>query len=194
MDVDLDVLNPPVLHRISRHIYNRYVITINNRQFGGYLMEFLEKLTQLGTLGDSMGNGAILRLGARPVSCRLDDHEIKLSLRKMQNPEVERWVSGHNPVGIRVCSQCSGRRGINVQAKIDSSFEITEDVLDEIEVSGPGSMHEEASLLDGIREIRVCKHEILEGTYETTVEHGVSRGSPSETESLEPESTSVQTV
>jgi hypothetical protein len=66
VDVNLDMLRAPMMDRVGCHIDSTDVVTVDN---GGVVqrdMELLEKLAQPATLGDGMGDSAILSLGARP--------------------------------------------------------------------------------------------------------------------------------
>lgn len=62
VDVDLDVLGPPVMDRVGRHVDTRDVVTVDNRGFGDVHAELTEELSKPATLGDDIGDRAVLRL------------------------------------------------------------------------------------------------------------------------------------
>ena len=64
VDINLNMLRVTMMNRIGRHINGTDVITIDDSRRSNRDVKFLKKLAQLATLGDSMGDGAILSLRA----------------------------------------------------------------------------------------------------------------------------------
>ena len=51
-----------------------------------------------------------------------------------------------------------------MKTKINCAFEISDDALDEIEMGGAWSVHEQTGLLDGVGNVRTGDREILESS------------------------------
>ena len=64
--VKLDVFGSPMVHRIMSHVNRRDVVAERDRRRGNLVEQFGEQLAKPGTLGDGIGDGAVLRLGTRP--------------------------------------------------------------------------------------------------------------------------------
>ena len=90
-------------------------------------------------------------LDRETVVCRLEDHETRASPRKMQKPEVERRVSGQ------------------------PAQSASEHPLHHGDVDVVRRMHVEAELLDGVRNIRSCQRQVLQGAGDAAEERRVGR-------------------
>ena len=71
VDINLNMLRATVMNRIDHHIDGTDVVTIDDDHRSNRDVKFLEKLVQPATLGDSMGDGAILSLRAGAGNCSL---------------------------------------------------------------------------------------------------------------------------
>jgi hypothetical protein len=96
LNVELDVLRAPVVNRVGSHIDHADIVAIDNRSCSEGNVKFLKKMADPSALGDDMSNRTVLSLSAGPGHRGLgfEDHEIRLSSRKMQKPEVECRMSG----------------------------------------------------------------------------------------------------
>ena len=61
MDIKLNVLGATMMNRVGGEVDRRNVVTVNNRGLVNRRQELMQKLTKPGTLGDDVGNGAVLR-------------------------------------------------------------------------------------------------------------------------------------
>ena len=65
MYVELDVFGTPVMYGIPRHVYRRYVVAESHRRRGNGVQQLAEELSEPRALRNGVGDGSILRLGAR---------------------------------------------------------------------------------------------------------------------------------
>jgi hypothetical protein len=118
VNVNLDMLRVPMMNWIRCHVDGTHVVTEDNRSRGEGNVEFLQKLADPRTLGDSMSNSSILGLSANldTVVWHLEDQEIRLSPRKTQKLEVKSLDTRPNPhMNMRSMNgwdlwRCGGRR------------------------------------------------------------------------------------
>ena len=61
MDINLNVLGASMMNRVGREVDRRNIVTVDNRGLVNRRQELMQKLTKPGTLGDDVGNGAVLR-------------------------------------------------------------------------------------------------------------------------------------
>jgi hypothetical protein len=64
VDVRLDVLGAPMMNRVGGEVDHRDIITVDQGGIGDGNRELAKKLSELGDLGDSVGDGAVLCFGA----------------------------------------------------------------------------------------------------------------------------------
>jgi hypothetical protein len=65
MDVELDVLGSPMMHRIRRHVDGRDIVAVDERSLGDGAEKLAEELPEPDALRDGIGNTTVLGLGAR---------------------------------------------------------------------------------------------------------------------------------
>lgn len=115
------------------------VVTVNNHSFGYRYMKFKKKfssqLVYVVTIATPLYSASTLERDT--LGCRLDDHDARLSPRNTQYPDVDLHESGQPPppqIGVQVSYDTKfwGRR--DVETFISSSFRISKDVFEEIEM------------------------------------------------------------
>ena len=60
MDINLNVLGASMMNRVGREVDRRNIVTVDNLGLVNWRQELMQKLTKPGTLGDDVGNGAVL--------------------------------------------------------------------------------------------------------------------------------------
>ena len=60
------MFGPLVLHRVAGQVSGRDVVTVDDRRRRGELMEFGKELVEPNSLGNTVGDGTVLGLGAGP--------------------------------------------------------------------------------------------------------------------------------
>jgi hypothetical protein len=98
--VKLDVFGPLVTHRVPAHVDGRDVVAEDD--CGG--IQWTTKLTEKRVQPGALYSASELDLDS--VVCNLEDHETRVSPRKMQKPEVDRCVWATGLVSVRVRREC----------------------------------------------------------------------------------------
>ena len=79
VNVELDMLCSPVMYWIPRHVDRGDVVAERHCRGWNLAMELAKEVSEPGALGDGVGNGAVLRLSARPRDrgLSLEHHETR---------------------------------------------------------------------------------------------------------------------
>jgi hypothetical protein len=78
-------------------------------------------------------------------------------------------IRAAGPISVSVDNKLSRGRLRNDKSMIDGALEVAEDSLGSHKVNFPGVMHVQADLLNGVGNVRPCKSQVLECTYQTPV-------------------------
>ena len=65
VDVELNMLRPAMMDRVSREVHCGDIVTVDNRGLVNITKQLLEQLTELRAFGNGIGHCPILRLGTR---------------------------------------------------------------------------------------------------------------------------------
>ena len=86
MNVQLNVLGPSMMHRVSEEVDHRDIVAVDHRGTVNRASQLLKQLTKPGTLGDGVGHRrySASALERETVGCRLDDHDMSDGPRKTQ--------------------------------------------------------------------------------------------------------------
>ena len=79
VNVELDMLCSPVMYWIPQHVDRGDVVAERHCRGWNLAMELAKEVSELGALGDGVGDGAVLRLSARPRDrgLSLEHHETR---------------------------------------------------------------------------------------------------------------------
>jgi hypothetical protein len=84
-------------------------------------------------------------------------------------------IRAAGPISVSVYNKLSRGRLRNDKSMIDGALEVAENSLGSHKVNFPGVMHVQADLLNGVGNVRPCKSQVLECTYQTPVGCRVSQ-------------------
>jgi hypothetical protein len=140
------------------------LFTIDKSGTAGRTMELAKELPKPARLRHTVGDGAVLGLGAGP------GHGV-LALRRPgdQVGTKEDTESGSRAVCVRTTSPISvtigkkivGGGAVKLQAIVRRTTQVAENPLEELIVHIERSMHDETKLLDGVGDIWPCQGKIL---------------------------------
>jgi hypothetical protein len=71
VDVDLDMLGATMMDRVGGHIDRAGIVAVDNGRNSNRDVKLVEKLAQLTTLGDDVGDGSVLRFSTGAGDCGL---------------------------------------------------------------------------------------------------------------------------
>jgi hypothetical protein len=133
-------------------------------------MELLEELPEPTSFSHAIGHGAILSLGTRSgndvLALGVPGDEVVTVEHNVARGGLA-CIRATRPVCIRVDCQLGGGGGASqVEAEVQGASQIAQDVFHHIEVRLPKIMHMKANLLDGVGDIGVGEHQVLEGVSE----------------------------
>jgi hypothetical protein len=180
MDVDLNVLSTAMLNRVRCHVNCTDIVTEDHGGCSQRLMKLSQKLTYPAAFGNGVSDSPVLRLGTRTRDCSLafrrpsDQVVAEVHTIPRSGPSC---VRASSPVCVRVRSERRRRRAAEVHAEIESAFDVAQNPLHQIKMGLARGMHVEASLLDGMHNVRASKREILQSSSKVAVLRGIRKKS-----------------
>lgn len=172
VDVQLDVFSAMMMDGVRRHVYSADVVAINDGGGGDRLMKLRKQLAHPTALSDGMSDSPVLSFHAGAGDGRLSLEGPRDEIIPEVDAVAQRrasHVGAASPVGIGVHRQgrCGG--GTQRETMVEGPFDVPQNSFDEHQVWLARIMHEEARLLDCIREVGTRKRQVLQGTGETSV-------------------------
>lgn len=105
VNVDLNVLRPPVLHWIGGHVYSADVVAVHHGGRNSGNMKLLKKMPQPTALSNGMSNGMVLglctRAGHRCLAFGGPRHQVVTEINAVAGRRAPR-VRTAGPVGVGV--------------------------------------------------------------------------------------------